>query len=236
VAKPPEKGEVLERYESAVDLVRIVARQVCAAVGSAVGVAELESCGNEGLLDAARRFDPSRLVPFRSYAYVRIRGAILDGVRAIMPLPRRTWERLRGLEAMHRVSASWTEDGCCAGPPESVGAADAADVELAEHLAAMATAMSLGILAKPATGEFGEPTLYDDAEDPEQATLRSEQRRLLEQAISVLPREEAMLVRQHYLEGQRFDHVAEQLGLSKSWASRLHRRAMARLSKLLEGS
>ena len=39
--------------------------------------------------------------------------------------------------------------------------------------------------------------------------------------------------RRHYLEGARFDHVAEELGLSKSWASRLHTRALTRLSKRL---
>jgi RNA polymerase sigma factor FliA len=233
VSEPPEKAEILERYESAVDLVRVVARQVRRSVGPAVGIGELESCGNEGLLDAARRFDPSRQVPFRSYAYMRIRGAVLDGVRAIMPLPRRTWERLRGLEAMNRVSASLNDDQIGVAPPDSEGAAD---VELAEHLAAMATAMTLGILAKPAKGELSEPTLRDEAEDPEQAALRAEQKRQLERAISQLPCEEAVLVRQHYLEGRRFDCVAEELGLSKSWASRLHRRAIARLAKMLEES
>jgi len=233
VSTPPEKAEILARYESAVDLVRIVARQVRRAVGSAVGVGELESCGNEGLLDAARRFDPSRHVPFRSYAYLRIRGAVLDGVRAIMPLPRRTWERLRGLEAMHRVSSSLCDDRSGVAPPDS---AAAADLELAEHLATMATALALGIVASPANGELRAPTLDDEAEDPEQATVRAEQKRDLERAISELPCEEAMLIRKHYLEGQRLDCVAEELGLSKSWASRLHRRAIERLTKLLEES
>jgi RNA polymerase sigma factor for flagellar operon FliA len=43
-------------------------------------------------------------------------------------------------------------------------------------------------------------------------------------------------VREHYIEGQRFDLVAERLGLSKSWASRLHRRAIERLTKRLQES
>jgi RNA polymerase sigma factor FliA len=50
-------------------------------------------------------------------------------------------------------------------------------------------------------------------------------------AIAQLPDEEAALVRRHYVEGERFDHVAQSLGLSKSWASRLHSRAMQRLAK-----
>ena len=243
-AVPPtaEKTEILERYQSAVDLVGVVARQVRRAVGPAVGTAELESCGNEGLLDAARRFEPSRRVPFRAYAYVRIRGAILDGVRAIMPMPRRTWEKLRGIEAMDRVSASLIEDEINKEPERGeafdtkpLDSACAADVALADHLAAMATAMAVGMLSRPVVSdEGGEPTLGDERDDPEQAALRSEREWRLEFAIHSLPREEQILVREHYLEGQRFDVVAERLGLSKSWASRLHRRAIERLGKRLQ--
>lgn len=238
-----EKAEILERYQSAVDLVSVVARQVSRAVGSAVGVAELASCGNEGLLDAARRFDEGRGVPFRAYAYLRIRGAILDGVRAIMPMPRRTWEKLRGIEALDRVSASLIEDelGMQVDSDAAMGdnpqdSAQAAEAALAEHLAAMATAMAVGMLAHPVVGEGGEPTLGDENDDPEQAVLRAERGRQLERAIQELPREEAILVREHYIEGQRFDLVAERLGLSKSWASRLHRRAIERLTKRLQQS
>ena len=55
-------------------------------------------------------------------------------------------------------------------------------------------------------------------------------------AIDDLPPDEATLVRRHYLEGARFDQVAASLGLSKSWASRLHSRAILRLSKRLKDS
>jgi RNA polymerase sigma factor FliA len=234
----PEKAEILERYQSAADLVGVIARQVKRTIGPAVGVAELESCGNEGLLDAARRFDPSKRVPFRSYAYIRIRGAILDGVRAIMPLPRRTWEKLRGVEAMNRVSESFIEDQTGEDRSGTMDPADAgsADATLAEHLAALATAMAIGMLSQPVVGEFGESIPSDEQDDPEQATLRSELAQKLSRAISELPREEATIVRQHYLEGQRFDQVAEQLRVSKSWASRLHRRAIERLAKRLAES
>jgi RNA polymerase sigma factor for flagellar operon FliA len=58
---------------------------------------------------------------------------------------------------------------------------------------------------------------------------------VVEKAIRELPDNEAELVRRHYLEGERFDHVAKDLGLSKSWASRLHTRAIRRLSEALRG-
>ena len=241
VAADPEKAEIVVRYQRAVDLVVLAARQIHRVIGSTVSIAELESCGNEGLLDAARRFDESRGVPFRAYAYVRIRGAMLDGVRAIMPLPRRTWEKLRGLEALERTSASFNADELRpisdADVASGAGGADdaslGADQALAEHLAAMATAMTLGMLSRPVIDECGSLTLGDD-EDPEQVALRVERDAQLDRAIRSLPLEESIIVRRHYLEGERFDVVARELGLSKSWASRLHRRAMERLAKRLQ--
>ena len=74
------------------------------------------------------------------------------------------------------------------------------------------------------------------ADSPEEAVARAQLLTLVQEAISALPEEEAVLVRRHYLEGERFDHVAQSLGLSKSWASRLHTRAMQRLAKRLRGS
>ena len=59
---------------------------------------------------------------------------------------------------------------------------------------------------------------------------------MVRRAIGDLPEQEAELVRRHYLEGERFDLVAKDLGLSKSWASRLHTRAIVRLTKRLRGA
>ena len=55
-------------------------------------------------------------------------------------------------------------------------------------------------------------------------------------AIAQLPDNEAQLVRRHYIDGESFEQVADELGLSKSWASRLHARAISRLSKRLRSS
>jgi RNA polymerase sigma factor for flagellar operon FliA len=97
----------------------------------------------------------------------------------------------------------------------------------------MATAIAVGLVASPARGDEGEPVGVSGALDPEQHTAEAELRRLVRQAIGELPDQERELVRRHYLEGERFDHVARDIGLSKSWASRLHTRAVARLTKKL---
>lgn len=216
------------------ELVDIVARQVRRTVGTSVELDELMSFGREGLLDAARRYDPSRGVPFRAYANFRVRGAMLDGVRANARLPRRVHERLRALEAAKDASEGASED--VLGAPAPPGSPSDAERALDTHLAAMATAMALGLVARSGTGEDGERVLLDDRANPEEAVERAQLSLLVRDAIQELPRAEAELVRRHYFEGERFDHIAETLGLSKSWASRLHTRAVVRLAKRLRGA
>jgi RNA polymerase sigma factor for flagellar operon FliA len=96
----------------------------------------------------------------------------------------------------------------------------------------MATAMAVGLLAATGRDDEGRPTLVEDPQSsPEEVLGRAELLALVTRAIDELPTAEAELVRRHYLQGERFDHVATELGLSKSWASRLHTRALGRLAK-----
>jgi len=212
------------------DLVDLIARQLARELGRAAELDDLRSMGHQGLLEAARRFDEGRGVTFRRFANYRVRGAMLDGVRKSAPLPRRAHARIRALEAALLVAETASEDSSAAGI-----AADprASEQKLTEHLADMATAMAVGLLATPAVGDEGEPTAVDHGASPEEAVADAELRKIVIDALEELPSDERELVRRHYLEGERFDHVAASLGLSKSWGSRLHTRAVARLTKRL---
>jgi len=227
-ASGPDTPEVLERFRSELELVDIVAKQVMRGMGAALELDELRSFGREGLLDAARKFDSARGVPFRAYANFRVRGAIIDGVRSFAQLPRRAYERLNGMSAALKVSEGEADDVFSA-PGEATRAQ--ADQALGDHLAAMAAAISVGLIAPSAVGEDGEQVQVSLGDSPEEAVSRAQLLAAVEAAIAELTPEEATLVRRHYLEGERFDHVAQSLGLSKSWASRLHSRAMQRLAR-----
>jgi RNA polymerase sigma factor FliA len=213
------------------DLVDLIARQLARELGRSAELDDLRAMGHQGLLEAARRFDETRGVTFRRFANYRVRGAMLDGVRKSAPLPRRAHARIRALEAALLVAETAAEDG--AGPASNDARAN--EQKLTEHLADMATAMAVGLLATPAIGDGGEPSAVDGSLSPEEAVANAELRRLVVDALRELPDDERELVRRHYLEGERFDHVAASLGLSKSWGSRLHTRAVARLTKRLRG-
>lgn len=211
------------------DLVGILVRQLVRRAGPNVRVDDLTSYANEGLLDAARRFEPARGVPFRAFATLRIRGCMLDGLRKDLSLPRRAHQRARALRSATRVSEGAVEDVYVSrGVVIDRAAADRA---LSDHLAGMATAMALGIVSSEGA-ERGAGR--DDESSPEELVASAELRAFLLGMIDELPKEEATLVRRHYFEGEQFDQVAADLGLSKSWASRLHTRALGRLGKRLK--
>lgn len=222
-----DSPDVLSRFHAELDLVEIIANQVARSVGSHVQRDDLVSAGREGLLDAARHFDPMRGVPFRSFANFRVRGAMLDAVRKMSALPRRIYERLLGAQAATLVSETEAEYVVSNVAPDDAEAEDA----LAEHLAGMATAAAFGIVAHADRDDGQERSVAD----PEEQFSCAEIRAMLERTIKELPPDEFEIVRRFYFEEQRLEDIGRDLDISKSWASRIHTRAMARLAKRLRG-
>ncbi len=232
VKAPADDPATLERFEGALDLVDSVARRIRRMVEHSIESDELLAYGREGLLDAARRYDADRGVPFRAFAYFRVRGAMIDGVRSLGRLPRRKYRMLQAAAAATRTSEGAAEDVHAPPPPGSTAAH--ADAALAAHLGAMATAMAAGLIARTAHGDDGDRIAVASGDDPEESVANAELLHLVRDAVEGLEDPERELVRRHYFGGERFDLVAAELGLSKSWASRLHSRAITRLTKRLK--
>jgi RNA polymerase sigma factor for flagellar operon FliA len=218
--------EVLARFHAELDLVDLVARQLSRRLARWVTVDDLRSFGREGLLQAARNFDPSRGVPFRRWANLRIKGAMMDGVRQWTNLPRGVYRELRAIEAGDRQLAAYDEEDAAAPAttPES------ADERLTSYLAGIATAIAVGTMA-------GGPHESVDAEgrDVTPEDLFGEQEMLahVKRIVARLPDQERALVERHYFGGATLDEAAASIGLSKSWGSRLHARAIESIAQAL---
>jgi RNA polymerase sigma factor FliA len=225
-----DDADVLERFHSSLELVDMIAGQLQRSLGRAAEHDELVANGREGLLDAARRYDASRGVPFRLYANYRVRGAMLDGVRKSATLPRRTYEKLVALRAASSVGEGELEYAVRAAPP----AADLAKTErlLAEQLSSMAMGAALAMLSEQTAGEASEAADDPDA-NPEEALARAQIASKVRRALDDLSPEAAAVVRRHYLEGERLEDIARDYEMSKSWASRLLTRTTAVLAKRL---
>ena len=225
---PPRSSdapEVLARFRDELDLVDVNARQVARRLSAtSVTLDDLRSFGREGLLQAARSFDAARGVPFRRWANLRIRGAIIDGVRQWGHLPRRVYQELRALSAADRVEAAYDEEHSTpAATPE------AADARLTSYLAGMATAMALGSLSAVEHVDLVDPERR--APTPEELATTAELVARVRAIVQRLPDAERTLIERHYFGDETLDQAAASLGLSKSWGSRLHARAIERIAK-----
>lgn len=223
-----DSPEVLARIQEGLDLVDIVARQVRRQAGPYVDLDDLTSQGREALLAAARSFDPARGVPFRRWANLRVKGAMIDAMRQAGNLPRRVYQKLRAMQAAERVHEAAAEEAS-ATPP---AAGQAADAKIGETLSNAAMAMAMSFLAARSSDAL--ESAPDTRETPEQATANAELLALLRAAIAERPEAERRLLERHYFDDVTFEEAARELGLSKSWASRLHARAIEGVAKAMK--
>jgi RNA polymerase sigma factor FliA len=189
-----------------------------------VDVDNLESAGVLGLVEAAGKFDPTRNAQFKTFAYIRVRGAILDELRRNSPLPQHMLERVSLVrKAYLKLPAPVTVD-------DLVGATGLTADEVTETLAAERfnkmisweqTAQPNGMMAAHTT------------EPPEAETERWEAVQQLAEAIEELPPRERMAVTLYYREEMRLKEMSEVMKLSASRISRILSRAIFELGERL---
>ncbi len=193
---------------------------------------ELVALGNAGLAEAASRFDPDRGATFSTFAWYRVQGAIVDGLRKSSNLPRRVWSQLVALRAASEYLEHRAE--------RDVGAAQrgARPAEGVDALASLKTAMSairtMYVTSLERLQEQGFDTGDPNATAPGEQLDTGRLSAKLRDALAALPEKERELVTKHYWEGKNLLEAGAELGISKSWASRLHAQAVERLRTLVD--
>lgn len=204
-------------------LVRAIARGIHRSLPRFIELDDLIGYGQLGLTQAAREFDPDRGIQFSTFAYYRIRGAILDGANQMNWLRRKT----RVGDAYDRMSGD-------------VLANDAADTAAGARHTSDATWLSdvggkLGmVFLLSQAGDDAEQKLEladGDAETPIVSLLDAELKQTLRTLIDELPADARKLIRGTYFEGKTLKEAGEALGISKAWASRLHARCLDQLAR-----
>lgn len=188
---------------------------------------ELLAFGQQGLIEAAHRFDPEVGGDFRRFAYFRVRGAMLDGLRKMNNWSRRGYERVALLRTLNDTSAGFDEVD-----PAGCSATEAAQ-RLRSHMASMVTAMTMGVFAEHVVQNGGTAVALDKKASAEDEVADQQMQQIVRAAMGSLPPPEDEVVRRYYVEGERMDDIAADLGYSKSWVSRVHTRALKRLGPRL---
>ncbi len=211
-------------------LVKFVAGRVGVGLPRNVDQADLVSYGIFGLIDAIDKFEPERGFKFETYAINRIKGAILDELRALDWVPRSVRAKAREIERSiaeleHRLQRS------------------VSDEELARHMGItvdslrenLAEISNLGLVAlDEVLGPDSSSSLADMVVDqkgssPEAAFQREETRRVLADAINRLPDRERLVLTLYYFEGLTLAEIGGVLGVTESRVCQIHAKSVMSL-------
>lgn len=229
-ARGPWKEEHIERY---LPLVKRIAGRLAISLPPHVDEDDIIGYGVFGLLDALERFEAARGVKFETYASIRIRGAMIDGLRTMDWVPHSARQKVK------RVQDGFAELEYRLGRAATVEeAAELLKVPVSEVENTLAQAQILTLTS------FDETTVDNDGDNSgsqlnllvdAQATKayqrveKEEQKQLLAAAVDKLPEKEKLVVALYYQEELTLKEIAAILKLSESRISQLHSQAILRL-------
>jgi RNA polymerase sigma factor for flagellar operon FliA len=220
-----ESSEYMSRdklFEDHLPLVKIIAHHISVRLPPDKCVEDLIQVGMIGLLEAARTYEPNQGAEFKSYASIRIRGAILDELRRETWVPRSVQQKSRRLsQAIQEVE---NRKGCTATDKEI---AKELGLSMEEYAELLETVASCTVFSLDDDNTFSEPSTD---EDETMMGLHDESvKKTLASAIGQLPEQEKMVVVLYYDYGMNLREIGEVLNVSESRICQIHSQATSRL-------
>ena len=229
--------EINERIEKHLPLVKHVVFQVAVHFPRHVDREDLARAGALGLVEASRRYDESRGVPFERFAAQRIRGAILDSVRAADWAPRSVRLLARRLEATEQYLAS--ELGRVPTLTEMSAELGVGMDELAKLQDRLFRSVVLALDHETSGDTDEDLTLVDVLQDrsaiePSEELETRELHAFLRDAVKLLPERQRFVIVGYFLEGKTSQDLARFLGVTESRISQLRSEALRNLKLGIE--
>jgi len=224
-----EEGRIVELLP----MVRKIAMKVVTYLKPPLTIDDLVSAGTIGLVKAARDYDASFSAEFKTYAYTRIKGAILDELRNSSELPAEVQQQIRNAR-----KASWeifTQTGRTAGDSELAARLEMSIDQLYNMFEAARAEKFLSIDGfqedDPVLGEI----LSSSTDRPGEQMERTELVGKLSQAIAELPEKQRQVIVLYYQQELTMKQIAEVLNVSEPRVSQIHSEAIFNLMVKLEG-
>lgn len=217
-----DRDQLIQEHLS---LVQAVARKLKKQITARIDFEDLMGYGAKGLIEAAARFDPKHGVAFSTFAYYRVRGAMLDGLRTMGWYSRADYARYRAEERANEYLQNQSDrEGAATVSAGEAGDAPASEKEavlakVADILGSIATVHITSLEAASTVADERLPAA-DEAVDNGRLGVR------VRDAIRKLPERERQLMELYYFADKNLEEAGAAMGLSKSWACRLHARAV----------
>ncbi len=210
-------------------LVQKVADRMARRLPPAVDKGDLIGAGTVGLIDAIEKYDPIRCDRFAAYAEIRIRGAMLDELRAMDWVPRSVRHKGARLDdAMHQLSQRLGHAPLHGEAAAFLGLSATAFAELRRD-AKPTTLLSADETASEGTARFP----VDERAVPDQELAAKEMKQRVAQAITRLPERERQVLSLYYVEELKLKEIGEIFGVTESRICQIHTAAVARVRGLL---
>ena len=214
-------------------LIKFIASRMAMRLPSHVCLDDLISSGMIGLLDAIKKFDPKKNINFKTYAEIRIKGAILDELRSLDWIPRSIRKKSNQLEKAYIQLQK--ELGRPAEPEEI---AQSLGLEIDDFFQLLDETKGLSILdidsVRKNLPPISDEQLYDilqdeSARDPFISVYFAELRNILMNALECLPDKSKLLISLYYYEELTMKEIGEIMGYTESRISQMHTQAILQL-------
>jgi len=229
-ASPEARERLILHYAP---LVKYVASRVATGLPASVEQADLVSYGMFGLIDALEKFEPARGNKFETYAIPRIKGAIIDELRAMDWVPRSVRFKAREIEKAVADLESMLKRA-----PSEREVAERLGVSISELHDVVNQISFVSVLALDELLSVGSDrgeqvslldTLADKGTDPTLGVEGQETRALLAGAINSLSEREKIVVTLYYFEGLTLAEIGDILGVTESRVCQIHTKAVNQL-------
>jgi RNA polymerase sigma factor for flagellar operon FliA len=218
-------------------LVKYVAGRLGSGLPAHVDDDDLVSYGLLGLIGAIERYDPDRDVKFETYAIARIKGSIIDELRAMDWVPRSVRSRARDIErAIAELEARLRRAPTDEEISKKLGVTEDGLNESLTEISRTSISALDELWTVSAGGD--QIALIDTIEDtqgpnPQAALAETELKEAIGEAIARLPEREKLVVTLYYYEELTLREIGEVLGVTESRVSQLHTKAILRLKARL---
>jgi RNA polymerase sigma factor FliA len=230
---PKIKDEIIIEYAP---LIKYIAQKIASRLPSNIELDDLISCGVIGLMDAIEKFDPSRDNKFKTYAEFRVRGAILDELRAQDWVPRSVREKAKMVErAYSKLESAMgrpaTEDEMC----------KELNCSQEEFHDLLNKSKSVSLLNIDDSNTFGRGdkklmaglTETGRNSNPLAAVTYKNARDKIKEAIGTLPEKQRLVLSLYYYEDLNLKEIGQVLDVTESRVSQLHTQAILKLKSKL---
>ncbi len=215
-------------------LVRHVVNKISANLPEKIEVEDLVSAGTVGLVRAAKAYDSTRDTEFSTYAYIRIRGAVLDELRSRSFVPTGVYGRIRQIQDTYQQMTH--SNGVS---PDDEQLARRCGISTRELYQVMTQARSQQFLSIHGLSDEAAPLdslgVFDEGPGPDGRAEKEELRRRLADALMELPKKDRIVVVLYYERDLTMKEIAEVLDITESRVSQLHAAALFKLATKLKG-